>query len=70
MLGKILHFEFPQSYYMGGDANRLNCAMKGSHILSSEGWKRNFFKQALWSYSLCHSSKRCFIFARSKIVYV
>lgn len=32
MLGKILHFEFPQSYYMGGDANRLNCAMKGSAV--------------------------------------
>lgn len=38
MLGKILHFKFPPSYYMGGDANTLNWAINGTHTSSSARW--------------------------------
>lgn len=38
MLGKILHFKFPPSYYMGGDANTLNWAINGTHASSSAWW--------------------------------
>lgn len=58
MLGKILHFKFPPSYYMGGDANTLNWAINGTHT-SSSVWGGNVsFEKGISSSNLCLSSER------------
>lgn len=41
MLGKILHFKFPQSYYMGGDANTLNWAINAAVLQAVHGGNVN-----------------------------
>lgn len=65
MLGKILHFKFPQSYYMGGDANTLNWAINSKQRTVGMGFLKRGF-----SLPISVIPVRRLIFYQSYIVYV
>lgn len=69
MLGKILHFKFPPSYYMGGDANTLNWAINSTRTSSSARFECDCWKGDSVFQTLSFQWMRV-LFWQSHIVYV